>query len=229
MENTNKLNIWDETHWLAHLTSIKVLPMPFQKTKGRSREGVKFRHDKKPLHKAREEILLSPAGCTDSSLSSFSPIFLLIFPRNKQCFSLSLEKSWEVPVLFRVTAGHTRLFWREQARHSLYPHSQQGDGSKRGTGAGLVGIQPRCAPTWLQQQRSCTASVQDVLITSGKGRLRELGLFSPAWHPLRGDLIAVHKHVNRPNSREEPLKLKEDTGTGANRAKAQGKKMWAGN
>lgn len=49
-------------------------------------------------------------------------------------------------------------------------------------------------------------------------------MFSPAGHPLRGDLIAVHKYVNRANSREEPLKLKEDTGTGANRAKAEGKK-----
>lgn len=49
-------------------------------------------------------------------------------------------------------------------------------------------------------------------------------MFSPARHPLRGDLIAVHKYVNKANSREELLKLKEDTGTGANRAKAEGKK-----
>lgn len=66
--------------------------------------------------------------------------------------------------------------------------------------------------------------MRDVLITSGERRLNELSLFNPARHPLRGDLIAVHKYVNRANSREELLKLKEDTGTGANRAKAEGKK-----
>lgn len=66
--------------------------------------------------------------------------------------------------------------------------------------------------------------MQDVLINSGERRLNDLSLFSPAQHPLRGDLIAVHKYINRANSREGPLKLKEDTGTGAIRAKEEVKK-----
>lgn len=135
---------------------------------------MKVKHSKKPLHKAREGIFLTPVGWTDSSLSSF-PLFSYW---SNQGFRLSLQKTLKVPVLFRVTAGHPSLFWRD--RRGTVPRSWQGDGSKPGTGAGGVRIQPRCAPTWLQKQSSCTASVQDVLITSGKGRLRELGLFSPA-------------------------------------------------
>lgn len=115
------------------------------------------------------------------------PISLLSFSRNKQGFRLSLEKTLEVPVLLRVNTEHTSLSSKGRVRHSPMPCKAIAVNEAWGPG-----WYESSAPTWLQEQSSCTASVQDVLINSGERRLNDLSLFSPARHSLRGDLIAVH-------------------------------------